>query len=246
MQPNEIEKLIQDDLILGIPMIIGGVLWSIAALWMVIQGFVTHWGWGLSIMICGSGWPAYLVLHFRKAILPTLLAIVGIALIAVPSVMVLTKVTKIQQEADARKVTTTRTEEDGTKVEVTNKVLTLTGAKREEYAKMKAAKDWTVIQWANKDVTDEDTEDLHGLKELVELDLSNTQVTAEGLHVLEDFPKLQVLKLARTAIQLDDKAFADHIAEITTLKDLDVRGSRISKAKLDEWKAKVPGRKYLK
>jgi hypothetical protein len=247
MQQNQMEKLLTDDLFLLIPMIIGLALWSIAGLWILIQAFVTHWGWGLGMMF-GSifAWPAYLVMHFKKAIWPTVLAIVGITLIAVPAIMFATKIAKIQDTADSRNVTTTRTEEDGTKTEVTNKVLTLTGSKREEYAKLKQATDWTIIQWANKDVTDEDVENLHGMKGLVELDLSNSQITAESLHVLEDFPKLQVLKLARTAIQFDDEVFAEHIANIKTLKDLDVRGSRISKAKLDEWKAKVPGRKYLK
>jgi hypothetical protein len=238
---------VPDDVFLLIPMLIGLALLSIASLWMLIQAFVTHWGWGLGMFFAGLfTWPVYLIMHFKKAILPTLLAVVGVILIAGPMVYVATKVKKIQDTADSRVITVTKDDDAGRRVEFKTTMLTLTGAKRDEYTKLKSSKDWDTVLWANADVTDEDLEMLHGMTKIRVLDLSDAKITVEGLHVLEDLEALEDLKLARIGVVLTDKDFSEHLAGFEKLKALDVRGSMISKKALDEWKAKKDGRKYLK
>ena len=92
-------------------------------------------------------------------------------------------------------------------------------------------------------MTDADLEVLHGFAELRELDLSDTQVTDEGLHAIEACDKLEVLKLAGTAVT--DEGFREHVLPIETLILLDIRRTEISKKAGREWKAAAPGRKLL-
>lgn len=118
--------------------------------------------------------------------------------------------------------------------------ITLTGAKRSAYKQLLLSKAWTVIRWANADVTDADLEVLHGFAELRELDLSNTQVTDEGLHAIEACDKLEVLKLNGTAVT--EEGFREHVLPIETLTTLDIRGTKIPKKVGREWKAAAEGR----
>lgn len=78
--------------------------------------------------------------------------------------------------------------------------LTLTGAKREEYAKLRGGTKYAVVQWANKDVTDEDAAVLTEQTELREVDLTDSQVTDATLEKLLKLPKLTRVYAARTKI----------------------------------------------
>lgn len=123
--------------------------------------------------------------------------------------------------------------------------LTLTGAKREEYAKLNGTR-YAVVQWANADVTDEDAAVLAEQTDLRELDVSNTQATDATLERLVKLPKLTKLYVARTKITAD--GVKTHVLDNPACKlvEIDVRGLTppVPGAALREWKSKDPARKF--
>lgn len=233
-----------EDQILLIPIALGALLTFAGSVWLVVRAFQVHVAWGLAALFgCGLGQLVFLFAHFKRAAPPTLLALAGVTIMAVPVGIVGLRGAKIQDTA--------QTQEVGRggpgaadETEVKEQRITLTGAKREEYAKLKLSRTWAVVQWANKDVTDADVELLHGCTLVRELDLSDTQVTDEGLHVLEDFEKLERLVLARTGVT--EAGFKEHIEPIVTLMELDLRGTKVPGKLARDWQAKVPGRKLLR
>lgn len=117
--------------------------------------------------------------------------------------------------------------------------LTLTGAKREEYAKLKAAK-YAVVQWANGDVTDDDAAVLAEQSELRELDLSNSQVTDTTLAKLVKLPKLTKLFASNTRLTAD--GVKTHVLDNSDCKltEIDFRKliPPVKSADLRAWKEK--------
>ena len=113
--------------------------------------------------------------------------------------------------------------------------ITLTGAQREEYGKL-AGKKFAVVQWANADMTDDDATALAGMDTLREVDLNSTQITDKTLALLAEIKSLKVLKIANT------KATAEGVQKLllprTNLLELDVRGLKLTRKDLQEWKAK--------
>jgi hypothetical protein len=120
--------------------------------------------------------------------------------------------------------------------------LTLTGWDRKDYSVLRGKARTTLLQMANGDVTDETLENLRGMTNLRELDLSNTRVTDAGLAALEGLP-LERLRLART--QVTDAGFKDHLDRINTLKMLDLSGTAVTAGTIDEWKKRQTGRRVL-
>jgi hypothetical protein len=233
-----------EDTILLIPMAIGLLLTFIGGIWLLVRGFQEHVLWGLALLFIPCSGIIFLFAHFKKAIVPTLLSILGGVFIAAPIGIMSTRVVKVQDTVDTREVTSKARDPRGETIEVKEEAITLTGAKREDYGKLGKSKNWAIVQWANKDVTDDDIELLHGCKLVRSIDLSDTQISDEGLHVLDDFEKLEILKLARTKIS--EAAFVEHIQPIETLMELDLRGTKVPEKILKEWKAAKMGRKYLK
>ena len=228
---------------------VGGLISMVAAIWFLIVGFQEHVLWGVGMLFCGFTHFVFLLVHFKKAWKPALLQLFAAVVIAVPLVAIVAKLNEIQTTAAEQSVPAPPKRVDpldpaaADEVPATERRITLTGATRDEYAKLGKTKAWAVIQWANADVTDDDLEALHGMTELRELDLSGAQVTDDGLHAVEDCEKLEVLRLARTAVT--EEGFREHVLPIETLTTLDIRGTKIPKKVGQEWKAARPGRKLL-
>ena len=81
------------------------------------------------------------------------------------------------------------------------------------------------------------------MNQLRELDLSDTKVTDEGLAVLAELPHLEELRLARTAIT--DAGFQKHLSGKTSLRKLDLTGTKVKGKTKREWKKAKEGREYL-
>jgi len=229
-----------DDLPLLIPMGIGLLLGAIASIWLLVRAFGAGIGWGLAVLLVPVfGHVVFFFAHFKKAIWPTLLMLLGMCLIAAPAVFLFLKGKEVSKDAVIQSVPAKTNAAPG--ADEPELRLTLTAAKREDYAQLKSNKSFAVIQWANKDVTDDDSELLHGMVKLRELDLNDTAITDEALHVLEDMPKLEILRLARTKIT--EAGFKEHIEPMDTLMELDLRGTKVPAKSARDWKAAKPGRK---
>lgn len=152
----------------------GAIVLLVGLLWLLIVAFKTGF--------------------IKKAAVPVLVILMGAAVALFVPVM---------GKLFPKPIDTTAKEEqkkgaDGTVEER----LTLTGATREQYAKL-AGKKYAVIQWANADVTDEDAAALADQTELRELDLSNSQVTDATLEKLVRLPKLTKLFASKTKMTAD-------------------------------------------
>lgn len=123
-------------------------------------------------------------------------------------------------------------------------VLGLTGANPAEYEILRAKKTFAVIQWANKDVTDEHVELLRGMDDLRELDLNSSQVTDKALPVLAALPKLESLRLLGTKIT--DDGFRAHLLPLPNLRRLDLTGTAVKGPTAREWKAARPDRELVR
>jgi hypothetical protein len=162
---------------------------------------------------------------FKKALLPVLLVLLGAAIaLFVP----------VSTKLFPKPVQTTGVTEKKTDAQGNEELrLTLTGAKREEYARLKAAK-YAVVQWANSDVTDDDAAALAEQSELRELKLNDAQVTDVTLERLVKLPKLTKLYIARTRVTPD--GVVKHIFNNPACKlveiDLNVPGKAVR-----DWKA---------
>lgn len=233
-------ELLNNELYLLIPMGIGALLMAIGHVWLAVRAFGVSTFQGVMTLLIPGASILFFLVHSRRVLSPVLLGLFGAVLYGGPIVYTINKPPKVQDTIAVQQKTVT---DQVTGEKSVEESVTLTGAKREEYAKLKTSKNWSVIQWANKDVTDKDTEMLHGMEKVRELDLSDTDITDEALHVLEDMPKLTVLKLARTKIT--EAAFNEHIKPIESLMELDVRGTKIPGKLIRDWKAAKDGRKAI-
>jgi len=100
-----------------------------------------------------------------------------------------------------------------------------------------------MLQMANPEVTDATLEHLRGMKQLKNLDISNSKITDDGLKIIGELPALEELRLTRTAIT--DQGFRDHLLGKETLMKLDLAGTKVSRATVEEWRKAKPGRRAL-
>jgi hypothetical protein len=122
--------------------------------------------------------------------------------------------------------------------------LTVTGLKEYDYAGLADKPYLEVLQMANPEVTDQTLQYLKGLTKLRELDLNNTQVGDEGLKVLAGLPRLTILRLKGTRIT--DEGFRQALADKESLRELDLRGTKVTPATRKAWlEAKKGERKVL-
>ena len=173
----------------------------------------------------------------KKALLPVFVVLLGAGMaLSIP----------IYNRLYPTPVQTTGAEEKKTNSEgVVEERLTLTGAAREEYAKLKGGKKYAVVQWANKDVTDEDAAVLKEMAPLREIDLNDTVITDKTVEILMELKNLEVVRVERTAATIS--AVEKLPAALPKLRELYVRGIVGAKdsAALKTWKEADKTRKLI-
>lgn len=191
-------------------------------------------GAGATFLLLGLIWllvVAFKTGFIKKALLPVLVVLLG----AVIALFVPAKGLFFPKPIQTTGVTEKKTDAQGNVEER----LTLTGAKRDEYAKLKAAK-YAVVQWANADVTDDDAAALVEQSELRELDLSNSQVSDATLEKLAKMPKLTKLFASKTKMTAD--GVKKHVLDNpdSKLTEIDFRNLTppVKGADLRAWKEK--------
>jgi Leucine-rich repeat (LRR) protein len=121
--------------------------------------------------------------------------------------------------------------------------LTLTGWDRKDYSVLRQKPHVVVLQMANPDVEDQTLGYLAGMDRLRELDLNGSKVTDAGLKELRSLPNLESLRLKDTAVT--DAGFRESLGTMDSLKQLDLRGTRVSREVVQSWKDAKPGRRAL-
>jgi hypothetical protein len=217
-----------------LPFIIGGSLIVVGWLWLLIAAFKQSTGWGVAVLLLPPAGLIFFLMHFRKAITPVAIQLLGVGLIAFPVVYEMLR--PIDKGPRERVVIT-----DASPGEVH---LVLTGAENRDYASLKDRTDIVVLKMANDDVTDATLANLKGMVKLRELDLNGTQVTDAGLAIVKELPALQSLSIARTKVT--EAGFREHLWDKATLMNLDARGLKIPQDVFAEWRAKIPGRRGLR
>ncbi|MGL4550556.1 MAG: hypothetical protein ACRC33_05170 [Gemmataceae bacterium] len=215
----------------------GGVLILLAYLWCLARAFGKGFGWGLLALVP----PFFLLWAFSgprrtdgkraggKG--PVVLTLLGLVLIA--GTFALNKYHAANPNLGPYEKLV-----DG------QMHLTLTGWDRTDYAVLGAKKQAVVLQMANADVTNDTLKHLDGMEQLVELDLTESQIDDGGLAALAALPKLKVLRLARTKVT--DEGFTQHLAAKSSLTEVDVRGTGVKGKTLRDWKnADKENRKYV-
>jgi hypothetical protein len=101
-----------------------------------------------------------------------------------------------------------------------------------------------VLQIANPDVTDAILEPIVGLREIEELDLTDTQITDASLPLLARLPKLKRLRLRGTKIT--DQGFKTHLEPMASLKELDLRDTGVARETTQSWRSAQEGRRVLR
>jgi hypothetical protein len=215
---------------------VGAVVSLTGFVWLVARAWRVHWAWGLGSLLVAPVALAFVLVHFRRALGPVLVTLLGCAIAAAPTVVNLARGAQVQTTGQVEQKEVRRDERT-----VVEERLTLTGAKREEYEKLRGQR-FAVVQWANADVTDDDAEVLRGMDSLRELDLNSTQVTDRTLELIAGLPNLEVVRVANT------KAAAEgvrrYLLKLPKLRELDVRGLRVPRPVLQEWKGENREKRY--
>jgi hypothetical protein len=121
--------------------------------------------------------------------------------------------------------------------------LTLTGWDRDYYWFLRQKGDVVVLQMGNPDVTDATLEYLAGMDRLCKLDLRNTGITDAGLRTLKELPAVESLVLSNTAVT--DEGFREHLLGKESLKELNVRETKVRPETLRQWRDARPGRRPI-
>lgn len=196
---------------------------------------------GMAVAAIGLLW--LLVRAFRtgfvaKAILPVLVVAIGLAVAGFGPVY--NRVVKPPVD------TKVKVEEKVTSTGETVQELTGTGADTDELkAKLAAAKHYSVIQIADKGLTDDDLTVLEGMDRLTFIDLNDNPVTDATLERLVKLPSLTRLYAARTGMTAT--GVKQHVLDNPECKltEIDFRGLTppVSGKDLREWKAKDKDRR---
>lgn len=213
-------------------LLVGAGLVVLGDLWLLIRAFKTHVLWGLAILLLPPLILIFVFRHFGRAARPLALMLIG-GLIVGGTYGVNYYYTHFVDLGPREKIV------DG------ELHITLTGWDGTDYGILKARPQTVVLQMANADVTDQVLENLRGMDQLRELDLNDTQVTDQGLRTLAALPRLEILRLRKTAIT--DQGFRDYLAEKDSLKELDLRETKVASKTLREWKEQDKDqRKFLR
>lgn len=221
------------ELVAGYSLLAAAVLGLTAWVWLLVVAFRKHRGWGVALLFPPTAvliGPVFVLTHLKRSIGPVVLFVLGL-LAAAPYGWIL--YTRESIDLGPRE----------TLVEG-ERHITLTGWDREDYSLLRSRPDVVVLQMANPDVTDETLTYLTGMKKLRELDLDDTRITDEGLALLARLPALRSIRLAGTAIT--DDGFRKHLADKDTLRELDLRRTRVASKTVRDWKARGTDRKALR
>ena len=209
--------------------IAGAALFAIGFFWTVAVAFGERKVWGAGVLICPPLAVVFPLVFPQRAWRPALLMAMGVAAFCLPSL-----VTRIAA-VDLGPFETTENGEIQ---------LTLTGWDRTDYSVLEGRSDLSLLQIANPDVTDETLQLLTGMTRLKELDISHTQVTDAGLESIAALPELEVLHASDVAIT--DDGFRRWLLPLSKLQRLNLRGTSVSSALIDQWKSDGVGRRALK
>jgi hypothetical protein len=208
----------------------GVALVAAGYLWLLVKAFRVRTLWGLAVLLVLPAL-AFVARHFRKSAGPLALMAAGAAVAALPPAYNFYRLRHLDLGPRERVV-------DG------ERHVTLTGWDRTDYSVLKSRPDTAVLQMANPDVTDGTLEYLRGMTGLRELDLTDTQVTDAGLAVLKELPNLQDLRLTRTRVT--EQGVREQVLTLPNLRRLDVRGLKLPRPLLRNWKNADPQRRdYL-
>ncbi len=218
--------------IVGIGIVLAGAaVAAIGLLWLIVRAFRTKLWWGLAVLFLPGAVLFYVVRHWDRARRPFAVMLCGGLLALAPYGI---------NFAGERfhSLGPRETKVDG---EVH---LTLTGWDQTDYSILRWKPSTVVLQMANPDVTDETLRFITGMKDLKELDLNDTQVTDAGLKILAGMPKLETVRLSGTPIT--EEGFRESLFPLDSLRELDLRRTRVTRATVGEWKKANPERKALR
>jgi len=207
----------------------GAAIVLLGHLLFVIAGFRQSAGWGFAVLCLPPlGGIALLFKHFRRAILPLIVMLIGGVLIGAAYVPAMI--------GGPKKLPIVRVEKGDVQ-------LTVTAAENFDYASLVDYPHLSMLQMANPEVTDATLEHLRSMKQLKNLDISNSKITDDGLRIIGELPALEELRLSRTAVT--DQGFREHLLGKETLMKLDLTGTKVSRVTVDEWRKAKPGRRAL-
>jgi hypothetical protein len=208
----------------------GALLGVIGYLWLICRGWQVRWYWALLLLFIPPLGLLFLVLHFRKAVAPVALLLLGAIVATAP--VVYTHLAKPDLGPFVY------TDPDG------NLIVGLNGWDRTDYSALQAYPGVVKLEMANPDVTDQTLVFIKDCKDLRELDLNRTQVGDDGLAVIAGLPKLEVLHMRGTKVT--DAGFKKYLEPLATLKQIDFRDTGVTLDTQKEWKKAQKGRKYYK
>jgi hypothetical protein len=212
-------------------LVLGVALAAIGWFWLLVRAFKVRILWGLALLLFPPAAFFFGRWHFRRAIGPLLVLVLGGVVVATPYGLSFYERHFVKLKPYEQRV-------DG------ELRLTLTGLKDFDYAALDGRREVAVLQMANADVDDRTLEHLRGLDQLWSLDLNDTRITDKGLRLLADLPQLKELRLARTAIS--DEGFKKYLAPKESLLKLDLTGTAVQgKTKRDWKKLKSGEREYV-
>lgn len=122
--------------------------------------------------------------------------------------------------------------------------ISLTGWDGKSYEFLSGKPDTVVLQMANQDVDDETLDFVAKMNQLRELDLNDSAITDGGLPKLAKLPSLETLRLRATKIT--DAGFRDHLFEMETLRQLDLRQTLVEVETVEEWKRRGESRRAFR
>lgn len=214
------EDLFETLFITGLPLTLLGLLWLLVIAWRVS----VKWGLLTTLLYPAMILP-HTIRHWPRTKPPAIVVAFGLLLMSIPPAY--TRFVPVDLGPYDRIVAGERH-------------LTLTGWNQTDYSVLAARPDTVVLQMANGDVTDDTLRYLAGLKQLRELDLSDTKVTDAGLERLKENPKLESLRLARTVVT--DAGFENTIETLPALHQLDTSGSKVTPERVQKWVDAKPDR----
>jgi hypothetical protein len=192
---------------------------------LLVVAFRVRWWWGLLLLVFPPAALVFVLRHARPSVVPATMLFFGVLLVAGPPVI--TRLKPVDLGPLERTV-------NG------ELHLTLTGWDRKDYSVLRQRSHAAVLQMANPDVDDHVLDYLTGMDRLRELDLNGTKVTDAGLKALRGLGTLETLRLRET--QVTDDGFRTSLAPLASLKQLDLRGTRVTRDVVQAWKEAKPGR----
>ena len=195
---------------------------------LLVVAFRTRFWWGLVVFVFPPAGLVFILRHPRTSLVPSTILFLGVLMAAGPPAV--SRLLPVDLGPRERMV-------DG------ELNLTLTGWDRKDYSVLRQKSHAVVVQMANPDVDDRTLDYLSGMYRLRELDLNHTKVTDAGLSKLQAIATLESLKLSDTSVT--DAGFRQAISAMTSLRQLDLRGTRISRELVQAWKDGKPGRRAL-